>query len=190
LVSGPASNPTYLLDAGPAGTVRYFHTSNDNVSFNLYPYGCQVQVRGLAVWLMPHGINLIFEPVKIDGFGGQDCLVIIAGPEGIRFEGGLQASIPVILVSSGRVVLMHGENPHGNSSTADLSIFARSAEFMGPAAPAVLPLVRYPNGPLNTLGGNPGFLEALATQGALPNATPSGGRRLDLVPGSWHASNR
>jgi hypothetical protein len=139
---------------------------------------------------MPHGIDRIFLPVLIDGLSGQDCLVIIAGPEGITCWGGLQATIPVILVSSGRVVLYHGNNPSGSSSTVDMSIFARSAEFMGPAAPAVLPLVRYPDGPLNTLGANPGFVEALAGQGALPNAIPAGGRRLELVPGSWHASDR
>ena len=191
VVSGPAANSTYLLDAGAGGAVRYFHTSDDNVPFNLFPYGCQVNVRGLAVWLMPHGIYRIFEPIKIDGFGGQDCLVIIAGSEGITFWGGLQASIPVVLVSNGRVVIYHGENPSGSSSTMDVSIFARSAEFMGPdPALAVLPLVRAPNGPLNTLGTNPGFIEALANQGALPNATPAGGRRLALVPGSWQASDR
>jgi hypothetical protein len=185
VVSGPASNPTYLLDAGSGGTVRYFRTADPTIPFDLYPYGCQVQVRGLAVWLMPHGIYRIFEPVLIDGLGGQDCLVIIAGPEGITFSGGLQASIPVILVSSGQVVLFHGENPHGNSSTVDLSIFARSVSFMGPAAPAVLPLHRDPNGPLNTF-----LLDALAAQGALPNVTSASGRRLDLVAGSWQASGR
>lgn len=189
VVSGPASNQTYLLDAGPGLTVRYFDTPDDDVPFNLFPYGCQVQVRGLAVWLMPHGINRIFEAVKIDGLGGQDCLVIIAGAEGITFWGGLQASIPVVLVSSGQVVLYHGENDSGSSSTVDLAIFALSARFMGPGAPFVLPLIRDPAGPLNSLGGNPGYLDALAGQGALPNAS-SGGRRLDLVPGTWHASSR
>jgi hypothetical protein len=187
VVSGPASNRIYLLGAGSGGTVGYFSTpdnSDPSFSLRLFPYGCQVQVQGLAVWLMPRGIY-VFEPVLINGDPTKDCLVIIAGPEGITFWGGLQASIPVILVSNGQVILFHGENRSSSSSTVDLSIFARSAKFMGPVAPAVLPLLRNPNGPLNTF-----FLDALAAQGALPNVTSVSGRRLVLVPGSWHASGR
>jgi hypothetical protein len=56
--------------------------------------------------------------------------------------------------------------------------------YVAASPPALLQLHRYSNGPLNT-----SFLDKLASQGALPNAS-SGGRRLDLVPGSWQASDR
>jgi hypothetical protein len=104
----------------------------------------------------------------------------------IMFLGGLRADIPVILVSSGEVLLWHENDWDESTSTTDLAIFARSARFLGPDPDyGVLQLHRDLDGPLNTL-----FLDALASQGALPNASSIGGRRLDLIPGTWQASDR
>ena len=182
------------LDASATpGVPAYFRAEGgpSGYSFNSYPRtSCEIQVRGLAVWLMPDGA-LFNQGTAITGDPSTDCLVIIAaGPKGIEFWGRLVAYIPVILVSSGQVALTQGNDYETNSSTVDLSIFARSARFTGPWAgaipPVLMPLHRdlSSTGPLNTL-----FLDALASQGALPNAS-WGGRRLDLIPGSWHASDR
>jgi hypothetical protein len=148
-------------------------------------------VRGLAVWLLPRGA-LFWQGTEIKGDPATDCLVVIAEPKtgtgfaglgptaSICFHGSLEADIPVVLVSSGKVLLWHGNDPARSTATNDVAIFARSAEFMGPAAPAVLWLRRIQNGPLDAL-----FLGALASQGALPNVTSANGRRLDLVAGTW-----
>jgi hypothetical protein len=209
----------YTLDASATpGIPVYFRAEDTDPDFsvNTSPEietpstprkteGITIQVRGLAVWLLPRGA-LFYMDTEITGNPTTDCLVIIAGPKtptgdyvdfgptaSICFEGRLGAHIPVILVSSGKVLLWHQNDYNENSFTNDLAIFARSAEFMGPdadASPALrLRLSRNPNGPLNELGVNPGFIDVLASHGALPNAS-SGGRRLDLIPGTWHASDR
>jgi hypothetical protein len=197
----------YTLDASATpGVPAYFTAEDTDPDFSLntrtpLKTACTIQVRGLAVWLLPRGA-LFYMDTEVTGDPGTACLVVIAGrktPTGsfldfgptasICFEGHLQAQIPVIFVSSGKVLLWH-QNDHNESTlTTDQAIFARSVEFMGPDANATpslaLQLHRYADGPLNTL-----FLDALAGQGALPNATSSGGRRLDLIPGTWQASDR
>ena len=202
--SGTPTEPIYTLDASmPPGVPGYFRAedSDPDFSFNSWPLaGCTIQVRGLAVWLLPRGA-LFWQGTEIQGDPTTDCLVLIAGQKtgsgfsdlgptaSICFTGSLQAHIPVILVSSGKVLLKHGNDPIRNSTTNDLAIFARSAEFMGPGdEPGVAhsaDLHRVPGGPLDAL-----FLDVLASQSALPNATSATGRRLDLVPGSWQANVR
>jgi hypothetical protein len=197
----PNANPIYTLDASgtPGGGPAYFRAEDEGTgsrfSLDSDPHtACTIQVRGLAVWLLPHGA-FFNQSTVITGDLGTDCLVIIAGlntsDASIWFRGYLQADIPVILISSGKVRLWHENNYTESTFTNDLAIFARSAEFMGPDPDqGVLQLSRDPNGRLNKpLGVNPCFLEALAREGALPNAT-WGGRRLDLVPGTWQASDR
>ena len=201
----PAANPIYTLDAsGTPGVPAYFRAedSDANFSFNSFPRpGCTIQVSGLAVWLLPRGA-MFYQGTVITGDPSTDCLVVIAGPmtghfgsssapgpmSSICFLGFLRADIPVVLVSSGEVLLWHENDYLVDGFANDLAIFARSARFMGPytaaSPPAFLQLHRNENGPLNTF-----FLDALGSQGALPNASSSG-RRLDLVPGSWQASDR
>jgi len=207
---------SYSLNAsGTPGLPVYFRAEESDPSFSLntYPRGthlwnkCTVQVRGLAVWLLPHGA-MFYEATTITGTDpNTDCLVVIAGPRDQQFGesdadrptssicslGFLRADIPVVFVSSGEVLLWHENDWDRYSSMPDLAIFARSVRFMGPAISAGvhLQLRRDPNGRLNTpLGVNPSFLDALSSQGALPNASSVTGRRLDLVPGTWQASDR
>jgi hypothetical protein len=201
---------SYTLDAsGTPGVPVYFRAEDTDAYFSLntfpqpgHPWNqCVIQVHGLAVWLLPHGA-MFYEATTIAGDPTTDCLVVIAGPEKSDFGssqadgptssicslGYLQTSIPVVFVSSGEVLLWHENDWDRPSFASDLAIFARSVRFMGPYVLAFgspeLQLRRAPNGPLNT-----SFLDALASQGALPNATSSG-RRLDLVAGSWQASDR
>jgi hypothetical protein len=197
----PDENPIYTLDASGTipGVPAYFRAEDEGGGS---PYSldtespvrhssCTIQVRGLAVWLLPRGARF-YQGTVITGVDpSTDCLVIIAGlntgPASIYFRGYLHADIPVILVSSGKVSLWHLNDYDASTFTNDLAIFARSTEFMGPdPTRGVLQLHRDPNGtgPLNTL-----FLDALAAKGALPNATSASGRRLDLVPGTWRASD-
>lgn len=187
-----------LLDpSGSPGVPAYFYTNDPDSTFSLNSTGmngCKIQVQGLAVWLLPSGafFNQSTEiTAEIPG-DTTACLVIIAGDnlggESIVFQGYLQAHIPVVLVSSGKVRLRHLNDYNVSSFTNDLAIFARSAEFMGPdPALGMLRLHRYPEGtgPLNTF-----FLDALIDYDALPNATSSGRRRLDLIPGTWQVSDQ
>jgi hypothetical protein len=208
--SGPDTLPIYTLNAGGTPGVPAYFLADDtdaNFSFNSFPRpGCTIRVSGLAVWLLPRGAmfyqGTVITSDPITGNPSTDCLVVIAGPmtghfgsssapgptSSICFLGFVRADIPVILVSSGEVLLWHENDWSVDGFVNDLAIFAHSARFMGPwasAAPAAsLQLHRDPNGPLNT-----SFLDALASQGALPNASSSG-RRLDLVAGSWQASDR
>ncbi len=197
---------TYTLDAGGTpGIPAYFRAEVPAPDFtvNTFPHSsCIIQVRGLAVWLLPHGA-MFYQGTEIRGDPATDCLVLIAEPKSggfsnlgptasICFLGCLRSDIPVIFVSNGKVLIWHENDYDEDTFTADLAIFARSVEFMGPdahphppALPTVLQLYRDPNGRLNTF-----FLDALANQGALPNASSASGRRLDLVPGSWQASDR
>jgi hypothetical protein len=204
--SGPVTDPVYTLDAsGTPGFPRYFRAqdTDENFSFTSFPRpSCTIQVRGMAVWLLPRGA-MFYEGTVITGDPATDCLVVIAGRmEGtfgpspgisprasICFLGFMRADIPVVLVSNGKVLFWHENDWDRSTMTTDLAIFARSVEFMGPwrnpPDPEFLQLHRYPSGPLNTF-----FLDALANQGALPNASSASGKRLDLVPGSWQASDR
>jgi hypothetical protein len=205
---GPNS-VSYTLDAsGTSGVPGYFGPTDSDANFSLHSgmtnAFCTIQVRGLAVWLLPRGA-MFYQGTTITGDPDTDCLVVIAGPmtgtvgyssapgptSSICFLGYLRAQIPVILVSNGEVLLWHENDNNVDGFANDLAIFARSVRLMGPEVGAVpralLQLHRNLDGvgPLNTL-----FLDALASQGALPNASSVGGRRLDLIPGTWHASDR
>ena len=141
------------------------------------------------------------QTTEITGVGpaGTNCLVIVAGMNGpvpntefgaydtdsigIWFSGGLRADIPVILVSDGKVVLWHYNNPDGSCAAPELSIFAESVGLMGPRPPHMASLRHPAQGPLNNH-----FLPMLQGNGALPNVTSTSGYRLALVPGTWRAS--
>jgi hypothetical protein len=190
--TGAPAHPIILDASATPGVPAYFRADDTDpyFSFNSYPRtSCAIHVSGLAVWLLPRGA-FFNQGTVITGDPSTACLVVIAKPgsdhtSSIFFNGYLQASIPVILVSSGEVLLWHENNYREDTITNDVAIFARSASLMGPDPDyGVLHLSRNPNGPLNTL-----FLEELARHGALPNAS-WGGRRLDLIPGTWQASDR
>jgi hypothetical protein len=203
-VTPGANPPRYRLDVG-GPDVGYFRSpdeSNTNYSlFEPFPGIIQIHVRGLAVWLLPRGIRFDYRPT-ISGIGspGDDCLVIVAGrtgpvadPEnpdaGIWFNGGLETEIPVILVSSEKVLIWHGNNHVGsetNTRADDIAIFARSLSLMGPnVGEGTVELRRQPGGPLDSR-----FLGQLVSDDALPDIGGSNGHHLTLIPGTWQASDR
>lgn len=160
----------------------------------------EIRVQGCVVWLLPRGVRFDHEPV-IHGMSGngRDCLVIVAGHSlnsdyhqfgldsaGIWFQGGLQADIPVVLVSDGKVVLWHDNEYSGmsvNSRASDLSVFARSVSLMGPEQTNRVDLAHPTNGYLETT-----FLPLLFQRSALPNSGSTSGHTLDLVSGTWRTS--
>ena len=114
-------NLVYRLHAGQTGIPVLYcaPAGSDRDSFYLAPItAADVTVKGLALWLFPGGVRFD-SPLRIlgaQGEGTDDCLVMVAGPAGplhdpefpsagIRFYGGIHASIPVILVSSGGVLV-------------------------------------------------------------------------------------
>lgn len=196
----PGTPPEYELSDGGSG-VRYYRSPGGNPNYSLFePFDgdIPIRVRGLAVWLFPNGVRFDYRPT-ISGIGppGENCLVIVAGPTGpsadpddpdagIWFAGGLDTQIPVVLVSSGKVLIWHKNNYEGGAADTradDLAVFARSLSLIGPTVgTGTVVLNRQPGGLLDSH-----FLEQLVNDNALPNI---GGRRLDLIPGTWHASDR
>jgi len=216
-VDYPAPYTEYMLDAGGGPNVGYFLSPKPD-PFTTYSFWSGyngsssseatpvVTVNGLVVWMFPNGVRFNYG-VRIRGKGtGNDCLVIVAGPNGkppssfepdptvgIRLFGGLFAEIPVILVTSGRVVIEHQNNqvgdfspipgsPAGKSNAQNgLCIYAGAVTLQGPTQ--VMSLVR------NDPGGNlDQAISQLVPQGALPNVTSASDRSLRFVAGSWRDS--
>lgn len=206
-ITHPGGTKTYTLYGG--FTRPRYRTSDDvgNPTWSLfedYPvHAIDIRVRGCVVWLLPRGVRFCHQP-HISGLsgGGQDCLVIVAGRNGpamntdldeygadsagIWFQGGLQTDIPVILVSSGSVLLWHDNEYSGatvNTWANDLSIFAGSVSLMGPEQTNWMRLRHPEDGRLNRY-----FVDFLVRNSALPNSGTSTGHSLDLVSGTWRAS--
>jgi hypothetical protein len=155
----------------------------------------QVTVRGMAVWMLPRGANFEHQVEIRTDQAGRNCLVIVTGERGVRFNGGLKAGIPVILISSGQVAIRHENESWGatvNSYATDLSVFAGSVSLMGPCRD-------YWDGGAwghNTMQlhhPTDGLLESeyiafFMLNGALPNAGSSTGHALALRSGTWRVS--
>jgi Tfp pilus assembly protein PilX len=196
---------TYTLDGGTSAPVYVTSDDATNQSWSLqdkHPTGdVSIQVHGCAVWLFPRGV-IFWHPPTITGTTGMDCLVIVAGRQGpdddplvqsdmagIVFEGGLNASIPVILVTSGEAILWRNNDylaSDPNSVVGDLCVYAQRATFMGPTAGGGSSHM-YLDHPVNGLL-NGYFVDFLLDHDALPNANSSSGHSLALVSGTWHAS--
>ena len=193
----------YRFNAG-AGNVGLFGAPTGGVpsdpDFSLYDrqthYGTMLRVKGCAIWLMPRGVRFDGK-VTVLGLSpspGSDCLLIVAGRSGtfhddpdagIWFFAGLESSIPVILISDGRVYLQHLNNPAGeNSSVGDLTIYARDVVLTGPerSSGRRMDLAHLTSGYLDSY-----WVPLLANSGYLPNVTSASGRELALRPGTWRA---
>ncbi len=188
------------LQASEAGVPKFYCGDADSAqAFYLAPnLPMQVTVRGLVVLLFPGGVrfdSLLTVHGRQDS-GMPNCLMIVAGPAGadhdatypdagIRFRNGLEADVPVILVSSGRVVVQERDvDPGRNLAVSELSIFAHDVQITGPRTNwgSLMSLSHMPGGVLDAQ-----ILHLLADQGALPGLSSSHG--LALVRGSWRASN-
>jgi hypothetical protein len=161
----------------------------------------QINVQGTVVWMFDAGL-LSHRRVQVHGSGAlTDLLVLVALPTnsgvhrktGLGFFMGLESlTVPVIMVTSGYVKLMHVE-PLGtvpsfeNSSAVNyLSIYAQSVELMGPALAIplhVMALTHAPSAAPDLLGG---AVDRLYQLGWLPNFDASGIHDLPMRPGTWH----
>jgi hypothetical protein len=205
------STLAFTLDCG-SDPIGFWTTDGTNPDWSLYvgymseagggdprANRTRILVDGSAVWMFPRGAQFQHQ-VQVQALPGgsvEDCLVIVAGDRGIRFLGGIQAAIPVILVSSGQVAIRH-ENDYGGASVngfaVDLSVFARSFDLVGPVTEYTDPAtgIQYHN---HTQLDHPvdgaldrTFVPLLAAGGALPNAITSTGHTLTLRSPTWRAS--
>ena len=156
-------------------------------------------VKGCAVWLMPRGIRFD-RKVKVIGWDANPaCLIIVADKSlsttygdpdaGIWFDNGLQSTIPVILVSNGRVRIQHLNPiaPVDNSFAPELTVYARDLVLTGPDVASTMQmwLAHTPGGALDTY-----WVPLPANAGYLPNLSSTSGRELALLPGTWRVTGR
>lgn len=200
----------YTLDSAP-GQIGFWRTDGDHPDWSLYvgyvttPNGSsdpranvtEVSVGGLAVWVFPRGVLFEHQVRVRPRHAGQNCLAIVAGDHGICFNGGIQADVPVILVSSGEVAIRHQNEAWGgsvDSYAGELSVFARSVSLMGPTFTYWdedthswrFNTMRLDHPTDGTLDSD--VLPALMRSGALPNSSASTGHSLDLISGTWRTS--
>ena len=152
-----------------------------------------IEVSGVVIWMFDHGF-FSTRPVTVEGTV-NDMLVMVAKPStdedqpnsGISTESSLDSpTVPVVLVTSGRVDLETFANPDLSTTIDFLSIFARNALIMGPRAdpngpPHALTL-RHPSGVSHPANAT---LEKLYDLGLLPNVATGSGRKLTMEPGTW-----
>lgn len=207
MITFPGGTKTYTLQTGSDTPAYRITDDTSNPTWSLfedYPvHEIDIRVQGCIVWLLPRGARFCHQP-HVTGLsgGGRDCLVMVAGRNGpvtntvfdeygmdsagIWFQGGLQADIPVILVSNGKVAIWHDNEYSGatvNTWANDLSIFAGSVSLMGPEQTNWMRLRHPAGGSLETT-----LLPLLLQHAALPNSGSSSGHSLDLITGTWRAS--
>jgi hypothetical protein len=187
----------YRLYPG-TGNIGFFRSPASDPDFSLYDKqthdGTMLRVRGCAIWLMPRGVRFDGKVTVVGRSApGADCLVIVAGRSGsfaddpdagIWFFGGLESTIPVILISDGRVYIQYMNNYGSSGAVSELSIYARDVVLTGPR--------RALGGRMDLAHPWAGYLDnywvpRLANSGFLPNVTSANGRELALQPGTWRA---
>jgi len=177
----------------------------------------QITVHGTAIWMFDHGIRSE-GTVKVSGSNNSnDLLVIVAKPgsdpgtlnsgdvasnfhrslagAGIALLGSITSTIPVILVSSGGVLLenrdlgLFANGDDKTSTTVDcLSVFAPYARVMGPDNDAGNPAYRLVFTRNATDPIDP-RIDRLSDLGLLPNTAAGLKGKLGFVAGSWREVN-
>src|SRR5262249_39997708 len=151
---------------------------------------------GRAIWLLPRGVRFNHHLSVVSNGDPDACLAIIAQKGVDPFTsnpvyrpsiwtfGGLDTSIPVILVSDNRVLLEQPNNLgfvyHGDK----LPVFARCAYLSGPAASLGFRTTMSYDGTVG-LGTMGAAIDTFLVHDALPNATPVIASTYPLVPGTW-----
>jgi hypothetical protein len=178
-----------VYDASPEG---YYTWNVPGTDFTLErATGARLRVRNTAVWLFPKGIH-ISNAVSVESVSAPSpaCLVIVAEPNlthvdeptaGIWFQGGLNSTIPVILVSRGRVLVEQIQNLTNSTEASSLSIYAGSVFIGGPQNLPTQEEARLSYSPAMS----DALIDSLSTHGALPNATAATRGTFTLVRGSW-----
>lgn len=172
----------------------------------------EVTVHGTAIWMFDHGMRAE-GTIKVSGSGhANDLLVLVAKPgsdpggfdedaagnyhrslkdTGIALLGSINSNIPVILVSSGGVLLENrdlglGDNDDDKAATNVncLSVFAPYARVMGPDndalyQPQTLSFRRNQTDPIDPR------IDRLSDLGLLPNTAAGLKGKLRFLAGSW-----
>jgi hypothetical protein len=184
----PGHSENWTLNASGA-PYRFFTTLNGTRPYSIestqHP---SVNVSGLAIWLLPRGIRADDKLVVTGSVGA--ALMIVAGKttdtgidnqdRGFNLLGGMESSIPVILVTDGIVGIEHKNNTvHGLATMPMVSIYARDAVFMGPDI-GTQTLAHPPGGQLIDQ-----VIDQLYNFGVLPNVSNGVLSRLEREPGTW-----
>jgi hypothetical protein len=211
-----SSTSTVVLDGSSwpngIGLFRKFGTASEAIhNWSVYWTAPTptIQVKGTAIWMTNRGFY-VQERLRVQGITGADFLVLVGQPyrgddgkgrsksvphwdAGIALAGSLEADVPVILVSDGRVEVIHKYNPDQSSTAPYLSIFATHALITGPQAPMLNPpvLTLPPRLRLaHPVSGLPpefdAILDKLYELRLLPNTDAALGNLLVPLAGTWH----
>jgi hypothetical protein len=162
-----------------------------------------VLVTGTAVWLLPQGVEFnqhvrVNDPSLFPGSDQKAVLVVVAGksqgiagptlgigaPAGIWIRGGLEAHVPLILVSDGQVAINQEQSPGNPSTTAYLSVFGGEIFVSGPALSSGSTMQLFHDPSLDST-----VLDPLINAGLLPNLPPGQNRALVAKAGQWREVN-
>lgn len=160
--------------------------------FSLFYMGhLTIEVAGHVVLLFERGFKIEGSVTvqKPGGYSGQSSLVIVAPPNGVElhhpgagvwFWGGLQSTVPLVLVSNGAVHLEQVSSYNQSWTVQNVSVFADSVHMTGPIP-----------GKMWTLKYTPAMdatITWLSAHGALPNSIGAGNGLYTLIPGTWRES--
>jgi hypothetical protein len=181
----------------------------DYVSPHFNKWDPDITVHGTVIWLFDHGIRSE-GTIHVHGSGNpNDMLILIAKPgsdpggsgndhrsltgAGMALLGSITSEVPVILVSSGGVLLENRDMGFGSTYDRDdktsttvscLSVFAPYARVMGTdsdagAQPYRLSFTRNQDDPINPR------IDRLSDLGLLPNTAAGLKGKLRFLAGSW-----
>jgi hypothetical protein len=192
----------YNLTAGGNGTTTFYETSGLN---GISPYtndqysvfvsngaAPQITVSGTAIWLMQYGF-WSDPPVNVVPAAGaiNPVLIMVAGtPSGPPidnaaeyFLGGLNSTVPVILVTDGGVDIEMLSQPNASMTIPYLSIFADRVLLGGPLPPAATYSAHFIHPSTFTAIDN--ILDALYDLGLLPNSNAGLSASAPPVHRTW-----
>jgi hypothetical protein len=189
----PPDSKHWELNTGGA-QYAFFKTSSGGAPYSVIsratiPADPAITVHvsgGIAIWMLDRGMRAD-DKVTISG-GPGSALVIVAGmtteggasnaERGFNLLGGLDSTIPLILVTNGIVGIEHKEQALLESSNMPFtSIYARDAYFMGPYSPPENPFAA------QNISYHPSvnpILDLLGNLGLLPNSNVVADPRMDL----------
>ena len=152
-----------------------------------------ITVSGTAIWLLDHGFksdkSVQVNAGPVNPSQPMPLLIIVArDPVGrppeesaINFLGGLNSTVPVIIVSDGTVDIEHLNDFSGVSTLASyISIFANYVVFGGPT-PGWSARIIHPS----TLSTIDWVIDDLYDAGLLPNSTAGISTQFVTVPRTW-----
>jgi hypothetical protein len=178
------------LSQGLAPHYAIYGNPRDAAKFHVFPGGLTINVSGLVVWILPHGLYA----TNVANINGMGTLVIVAQANndpamtvesdvGIGFHGGLNTSpsVNVILATDARIAMEQWTNALPSTSAQHLSMYARSFDGMGPD--------HHLGGSLQQFLSYDPAMDAVIDQlygyYLLPLPTSMTNSSWSMVPGSW-----